>query len=165
MMMSARPVAVIACALALLALPAGAQTPAAPGPAAPGTAAPPAGTDAHAPHAVPHAEAPSPRPATANEAFAAAMDRMHKGMMVVPTGDADVDFVRGMIPHHQGAIDMARIELEFGNDPDLRRLSEQIIKDQQAEITRMQAWLDARAPETASAATVTDAPPAPKPAN
>lgn len=164
--------ALIACAASLMALPVAAQTPPTPVDAA---AQAPGPADAQAPHAVPHAEAPVAKPATANDAFAAAMDKMHKAMMIAPTGNADVDFVRGMIPHHQGAVDMARIELEFGNDPELRRLSETIIKDQQAEIARMQAWLERHAPDAANADAAktqsltanpaTGAPPAQKPAN
>jgi uncharacterized protein (DUF305 family) len=67
---------------------------------------------------------------------------MHADMMAVPyTGDADVDFVRGMIPHHQGAIDMARVVLANGKDSEIRRLAEGIVKAQEAEIKEMRDWL------------------------
>ena len=56
------------------------------------------------------------------KAYMAAMQTMHKDMMVDYTGDADVDFVRGMIPHHQGAIDMAKVELAYGKDSRSARL-------------------------------------------
>ncbi len=73
--------------------------------------------------------------------YAPAMATMHHNMMVEPTGDADVDFVRGMIPHHQGAIDMAKIELAHGDDPKIRKLAKNIIKAQEQEIAMMRAWL------------------------
>ncbi|MEJ8799448.1 DUF305 domain-containing protein [Trinickia caryophylli] len=56
------------------------------------------------------------------------------------TGDADKDFVSHMIPHHQGAIDMAQVELKYGKDPVLRRLARQIIVAQEKEIRLMQLW-------------------------
>ncbi len=66
---------------------------------------------------------------------------MHEGMDITYTGNADVDFVRGMIPHHQGAVDMAKTLLAFGKDPQLRKLAEEIIKAQESEIALMQEWL------------------------
>nr|WP_087149153.1 DUF305 domain-containing protein [Pararhizobium antarcticum] len=74
-------------------------------------------------------------------AFAAANAKMHAGMDLEFTGNTDVDFVRGMIAHHQGAIDMAKIELEYGKDETLRKLAEDIIAAQEAEIAMMKDWL------------------------
>jgi uncharacterized protein (DUF305 family) len=78
-----------------------------------------------------------------SRAFAEANAKMHKDMAIKYSGDADADFVRGMIPHHSGAIDMAKIELKYGKDPELRKLAEGIIKAQEAEIAEMNAWLKA----------------------
>ena len=63
------------------------------------------------------------------------------GMDVPVTGDQDVDFARMMIPHHQGAIDMARAQLEKGKDPQLRELAQKIIADQEREIGILNQWL------------------------
>jgi uncharacterized protein (DUF305 family) len=71
-----------------------------------------------------------------------AMERMDAGMMTAkPTGNPDRDFAAMMIPHHQGAIDMAKLELIYGRDPVLRRLAQGIIVEQQQEIEVMQRYL------------------------
>jgi len=71
-----------------------------------------------------------------------AMGKMHAEMGTIrPSGDDDVDFVRIMLPHHQAAIDMARTQLVYGKDPQIRRLAQEIITDQQSEIELMRLWL------------------------
>lgn len=67
----------------------------------------------------------------------AAMARMHAAMTITPTGDVDRDFAAMMIPHHQGAIDMARLQLRYGRNEQLRRLAQEIIVTQQQEIAAM----------------------------
>ena len=70
------------------------------------------------------------------------MKRMDKDMAAAPmTGDVDHDFAQMMIPHHQGAIDMAKSELLYGKDPVMRRLAQEILVDQQSEIDAMDLWL------------------------
>jgi uncharacterized protein (DUF305 family) len=76
------------------------------------------------------------------EAMDASMSKMQKGMTSAPmSGDVDHDFATMMIPHHQGAIDMAKAELSYGKDPVIRRLAQEILVDQQSEIDAMQLWL------------------------
>jgi len=71
-----------------------------------------------------------------------AMSIMHRGMHTAEySGEADHDFVTMMIPHHQGAIDMAKALLLYGKDPQMRRLAQEIITEQQSEIQLMQLWL------------------------
>lgn len=76
------------------------------------------------------------------KAFKQADMDMMKGMAVEYTGNADVDFRLKMIPHHQGAIDMAKVALEHGTDPETKALAEAIIAAQEREIAEMQAWLE-----------------------
>jgi uncharacterized protein (DUF305 family) len=67
----------------------------------------------------------------------AAMNKMMMDMAVKPTGDVDRDFVAMMVPHHQGAVDMAKAELKYGHNEQLRRLAQQIVAAQQHEIEVM----------------------------
>jgi uncharacterized protein (DUF305 family) len=67
--------------------------------------------------------------------------KMHGAMDIAFTGNADVDFVKGMIPHHAGAVDMAKTVLAFGKDLEVRKLAEEIVKAQESEIALMQGWL------------------------
>lgn len=92
----------------------------------------------HSGHTMP-APAASASPST--KAYEAANAKMHKDMMIPYTGNADRDFLAGMIPHHQGAIDMARVVLQYGKDPKVKAMAEKIIKDQEAEIAEMKAML------------------------
>ena len=70
-----------------------------------------------------------------------AMDRMMHAMHATPTGDADIDFLAMMIPHHAGAVDMARAVLRHGRDAATRQLAEEIIASQTIEIEGMQRRL------------------------
>lgn len=77
-------------------------------------------------------------------AFDAVMMKMHEEMgKAETTGNVDVDFVLGMIPHHQGAVDMAEIEMRQGKDPAIKKLAAEIIKSQRTEIDMMKKWLAA----------------------
>ena len=85
-------------------------------------------------------------PASTRE-FRAVNDRMHRDMAIRFTGNADRDFAAAMIPHHQGAIEMARIQLRHGTDPGMRKLAEEVIAAQQAEIARLRAFHAMPAPQ------------------
>jgi uncharacterized protein (DUF305 family) len=83
-------------------------------------------------------------PSTAQfmQAMNVSMKHMDRDMAAAPmSGDIDQDFAAMMIPHHQGAIDMAKAELSYGKDPVMRRLAQEIIVDQESEIDAMQLWL------------------------
>jgi hypothetical protein len=83
----------------------------------------------------------------------AAMDTMMAGMNVSPTGNVDTDFAAVMIPHHQGAIDMATAELRYGRNEQLRRIAQEIIVEQQQEIVAMHLALGQRPPTSAAVPT------------
>ena len=76
----------------------------------------------------------------ATKAYKKALTGMIHGMEIPYTGNADTDFVRGMIAHHQGAVDMAKVVLEYGKDRELRALAEGIVKAQETEIAFMTEW-------------------------
>jgi uncharacterized protein (DUF305 family) len=104
--------------------------------------------DPHVGHNMPASTAPQAgASAPSSTAYLAANARMHKDMDIAFSGNADLDFIRGMIAHHQGAIDMAKVELQFGNDAMVRTLAEEIIKAQETEIAWMKAWLEKNAPK------------------
>ena len=84
---------------------------------------------------------------TYEESFSRIVMQMHRDMGATSTGDPDVDFAAGMIPHHAGAVAMAELVLEHGSDPELRTLAETIIATQSAEIAFLEAWLAENAPQ------------------
>jgi uncharacterized protein (DUF305 family) len=89
----------------------------------------------------------------------AAMNKMMADMTVKPSGDVDRDFVAMMVPHHQGAVDMAKTELRYGHNEQLRRLAEEIVANQQQEIAVMQRALGDKMPSSTKHAPVSGPPP------
>jgi hypothetical protein len=106
--------------------------------------------------AVPAAEAPF---LAENDA---AMTRMMDGMAPKPTGDVNRDFVEMMIPHHQGAIDMAQAYLRYGSNEQLRRIAQEIIVEQQQEIAAMRLALGDPLPASAPSPTQVEPQPSPQ---
>lgn len=92
--------------------------------------------DSHSGHSMPDA----PADATIAE-WQAISERMHAGMAIAYTGDVDVDFARGMIAHHQGAVEMAKLAIANGTDPEIRALAENIVAAQTEEIAFLEGWL------------------------
>jgi uncharacterized protein (DUF305 family) len=86
----------------------------------------------------------APRPAATSEfhrALQTVMVQMDAAMCITPSADADRDFARAMIPHHQGAVEMAKLELLYGHDPRLRRLAQGIVVEQSQEIALLRSVL------------------------
>ena len=117
-------IAILLATAALIAMPAAAQ---------------------HAGHGVPVTRTTAQESASTRE-YRAANDRMHRDMAIAFTGNADRDFAAGMIPHHQGAIDMANTVLRHGSDPEMRALAQNVIRAQEAEIAQLRAYLARTAP-------------------
>ena len=96
----------------------------------------------HAGHGTQTAPAHPTAASASTKAYLEAADKMHAPMMQgMQAADPDVAFVRGMIPHHQGAIDMAKVLLQYGKDPQTKKWASDVIREQQREIGEMEAWL------------------------
>lgn len=100
----------------------------------------------------PNASEPTPDTQAMQQAYASGMDAMH-GEMTMGIADPvpDMAFARGMLPHHVGAVDMAKIQLEYGKDKEMRKLAQEIIDAQQPEIELMQSWIKANGGTVTSA--------------
>jgi len=95
----------------------------------------------HDGHGAQGADGPQGDRGPSSLAFHGINQQMHEGMNITFSGNADADFVNGMIPHHQGAVDMAKVVLAFGKDAEIRKLAEAIVQAQESEIAMMRAWL------------------------
>jgi uncharacterized protein (DUF305 family) len=93
-----------------------------------------------------HSQRPATNEPPSTREFRQANERMHRDMAIRWTGNVDRDFAAAMIPHHQGAIEMARVQLRHGSDPEMRRLAEEIIRTQQAEIAELRSFRARSAP-------------------
>jgi len=101
-----------------------------------------------------HPDAPKPKPNTEamQEAYVKGTNTMHSDMMLgIAEPVADMAFARGMLPHHIGAVDMAKVQLQYGTDEEMRKLAQDIIDAQQPEIELIQNWIAAnKVPDTAT---------------
>jgi uncharacterized protein (DUF305 family) len=113
------------------------------------------GHGAHGHHGSGNAKAGPQTPAA--KAFTEANAKMHRDMAIAFSGNSDVDFARGMIPHHQGAIDMAEIVLRYGKDATVKKLAAEVIAAQRKEIAQMRTWLSRRAAAVPAAGADADA--------
>ncbi|WP_442931828.1 CopM family metallochaperone [Microvirga sp. CF3062] len=97
----------------------------------------------HFGHSTPAQAARTPdMPAT--QGYRQANEKMHKNMDIAFSGNADIDFVRSMIPHHEGAIDMAKVALQHAKDEQVRKWAQDVIREQEREIAEMQTWLKSK---------------------
>ena len=79
--------------------------------------------------------------APSTQGYRQANETMHRNMDIAFSGNSDVDFVRSMIPHHRGAIDMAKVALQHAKDEQIRKWATDVIREQEREIAEMQTWL------------------------
>jgi len=134
--MTSSPTIAAAILFASLAFPALAQQ-SAPGATKP---MPPAQTMPGMPKQETAMAVPGANASPSTKAFKAADAKMMKDMDRLMTGDADQDFVGGMLPHHEGAVDMARVEIQYGKDREMLKLARGIVAAQEKEIAQMKAW-------------------------